>query len=286
MSAALRQMILLENQLKSIVLPKLDGVKLLRWLWYNKPESWEGAAVLFFGVNVTHNRPFMRFFPVSGQPLTKIKVRGLLPIPDLPDPNLLLSWKHDKNPENGKESIYMKLKIQLTDEDVPIFSTMRIFNDGTADLLIQPPKKSRLLDPLSDLQDAPEALDISMADMPYVGIVPKLAQASVVFKLRIKREDLKITKSVAKMRLRMFTSVFQEIPALPDEQPLVMLRYKGVSNFTNETRIFAFLTLIAEHEMLSGERDESKWATRVSEEFQMSLEDARKQVIAWISQRG
>ena len=285
-SAALRQMVLLENQLKSVVLPKLDGVKLLRWLWYNKPESWEGAAVLFFGVNVTHNRPFMRFFPVSGQPLTKIKVRGLLPIPDLPDPNLLLSWKQDKNPENGKESVYMKLKIQMTDEEVPIFSTMRIFNDGTADLLIQPPKKSRLLDPLSDLQDAPEALDVSMADMPYLGVVPKLAQASVVFKLRIKREDLKITKSVARMRLKMFTSVFQEIPPLPDEQPLVMLRYKGVSNFTNETRIFAFLTLIAENEMLSGERDESKWAMRVSEEFQMSLEDARKQVIAWISQRG
>jgi hypothetical protein len=285
-SAALSQMELLENQLSSIVLPKLDGVKLLRWLWYNKPESWEGAAVLFFGVNVTHRRPFMRFFPVSGQPLTKIKVRGLLPIPDLPDPNLLLSWKQDKNPENGKESIYMKLKIQLTDEEVPIFSTMRIFNDGTADLLIQPPKKSRLLDPLSDLQDAPEAIDASMADMPYLDIVPKLAQASVVFKLRIKREDLKITKSVVSQRLKMFTSVFQQIPPLPDEQPLVMLRYKGVSNFTNETRIFAFLTLVAEHEMLSGERDESKWATRVSEEFQMSLEDARKQVVAWISQRG
>lgn len=286
LAQALDQITLLEGQLKSISLPKLDGVKLLRWLWYNKPEAWEGAAVLFFGLSVTHNRPFMRFFPASGQPLTKIKVRGVLPIPDLPDPNLLLSWKQDKNPENGKESVYMKLKIQSSDEDVPIYSTMRIFNDGTADLLIQPPKKTRLLDPLSDLQDAPEALDISMADMPFVGIVPKLAQASVVFKLRLKREDLRITKSIMKLRLKMFSSILQEIPALPDEQPLAMLRYKGVSNFTNETRVFAFLTLIAEHDMISGERDESKWATRVAEEFQISLEDARKQVVAWISQRG
>jgi hypothetical protein len=285
-SQSLDQIRLLEAQLKGIMLPKLDGVKLLRWLWYNKPEAWEGAAVLFFGLSVTHNRPFMRFFPASGQPLTKIKVRGLLPIPDLPDPNLLLSWKQDKNPENGKESLYMKLKIQASDEDIPIYSTMRIFNDGTADLMIQPPKKTRLLDPVSDLQDAPEALDSSMSDMPFLGIVPKLAQASVVFKLRLKREDQRVTKSNVKLRLKMFSSIFQEVPPLPDEQPLVMLRYKGVSNFTNETRVFAFLTLIAEHDMVSGERDESKWATRVAEEFQISLEEARKQVVAWISQRG
>jgi hypothetical protein len=215
-------------------------------------------------------------------------VKGVLAIPDLPDPNLLLTWKQDKNPESGKESVYMKIKIQESEmvDEVPIYSTMRVFEDGTADLVIQPPKKTRLLDPSSDLQEAPELLDRSFSDTPFSGLVPRLAQAAVVFKLRIKREDPRVTKTGIQNRLKLFTSVFQEIPPLPEEQPLVMLRFKGVSNFTNESRVFAFLTQIAENDMLSGERNEQAWVTRVSDEFQITLEEARKQVDAWIKQRG
>lgn len=278
----------LEGLLKSITIPTLEGIKLLRWYWYNKPDSWEGIAVLFFGLKATHDRPFLRFFPVSNQPLTKIKVKGVLAIPDLPDPNLLLSWKQDKNPESGKESVYMKIKIQESEmvDEAPIYSTMRVFEDGTADLVIQPPKKTRLLDPFSDLQDTPELLDRAFLDTPFNGLVPRLAQAAVVFKLRIKREDTRVTKSAIQSRLKLFTSVFQEIPPLPDEQPLVMLRFKCVSNFTNESRVFAFLTQIAENDMLSGERNEFLWVNRVSDEFQITLDEARKQVDAWIKQRG
>lgn len=284
----LAQLITLEGLLNGITIPTLEGIKLLRWFWYKKPETWEGVAVLFFGLKATHDRPFLRFFPASNQPLTKIKVKGVLAIPDLPDPNLLLTWKQDKNPESGKESVYMKIKIQESEmvDEIPIYSTMRVFEDGTADLVIQPPKKTRLLDPSSDLQDAPELLDRSFSDTPFNGLVPRLAQAAVVFKLRIKREDTRVTKTAVQNRLKLFTSVFQEIPPLPDEQPLVMLRFKGVSNFTNETRVFAFLTQIAENDMISGERNEGKWVTRVSDEFQITLDEARKQVEAWIKQRG
>ena len=284
----LAQTATLENLLTNITIPTLEGIKLLRWYWYKKPDNWEGVAVLFFGLKATHDRPFLRFFPVSNQPLTKIKVKGVLAIPDLPDPNLLLTWKQDKNPESGKESVYMKIKIQESEmaDEAPIYSTMRVFEDGTADLVIQPPKKTRLLDPSSDLQDAPELLDRSFSDTPFNGLTPRLAQAAVVFKLRIKREDTRVTKTAIQNRLKLFTSVFQEIPPLPDEQPLVMLRFKGVSNFTNETRVFAFLTQIAENDMVSGERNEGRWVTRVSDEFQITLDEARKQVEAWIKQRG
>ena len=280
------QITTLEGLLANITLPALEGIKLLRWYWYKAPDAWEGVAVLFFGLKATHERPFLRFFPVSNQPLNKIKVKGILAIPDLPDPNLLLTWKQDKNPESGKESVYMKLRIQESSDDTPIYSTMRVFEDGTADLVIQPPKKTRLLDPLSDLQDAPEVLDKSFSDTPFNGIMPRLAQAAVVFKLRIQREQTRVTKTNIQNRLKLFTSVFQEIPPLPDEQPLIMLRFKGVSNFTNESRVFAFLTQVAEDDMISGERNESKWISKVSEEFQITMDEARKQVNAWIVQRG
>jgi hypothetical protein len=284
----LAQTATLEGLLSSITLPTLEGIKLLRWYWYKKPDTWEGVAVLFFGLKATHDRPFLRFFPASNQPLTKIKVKGVLAIPDLPDPNLLLTWKQDKNPESGKESVYMKIKIQESEmvDEAPIYSTMRVFEDGTADLVIQPPKKTRLLDPSSDLQEAPELLDRSFSDTPFSGLVPRLAQAAVVFKLRIKREDPRVTKTGIQNRLKLFTSVFQEIPPLPEEQPLVILQFKGVSNLTNEARVFTFLTQIAENDMLSGERNEQAWVTRVSDEFQITLEEARKQVDAWIKQRG
>jgi len=290
-AATIQQVANLESLLAGVTLPALDGVKLLRWVWADAPEGWEGAAVLFFGMKVTHERPFLRFFPASGQPLTKIRVRGILPIPDLPDPNLLLSWKQDKNPESGKEAAYIKMRIQPSDEmgaqdESPVFSTMFVYNDGTADLRIQPPKKVRLLDPLSDLQDTPEMLEKSLADTPYIGLQPKLSETNVVFKMRLKREASKLTKATLRSRLVHFTSLFQEIPPLPDEQPTVMLRFKGVSNFTNETRVFTFLTLLAERELVAGEIDREGWAKKVAEEFQVSEEEGRKQVVAWMSQRG
>ena len=289
----LQQIIGLEGLLKGRVLPSLDGVKLLRWVWnpVKEADGWEDVAVFFFGVKVTHERPFMRYFPASGQALTKVKVKGsrLLPIPDVPDPNLLLLWKNDKPPESGKEVVYMKLRIQddeTVGTEIPVFSTMIVFEDGTAELRIQPPKKIRVLDPLSDLQDAPDVIERAMSGVLFMEMEPKLDKASVVCKLRLKREDTKVNRNVIKSRLSAFNSIFQEIPALPDEAPLVMLRYKGVSNFTNETRIFAFLTLLSERDMNSGEMSEESWETRVAQEFKISLEEAKKQVDAWKYQRG
>jgi len=153
-SAALKQCKYLSNLLTDLEgdlkLPKLDGVKFIRWAWNVSPSNWEGPAILFFGTRVTHERPFMRFFPGTGQPLTKIHVKGLLPIPDLADPSLLMTWKQDKNPDVGKDSMYMKLALSES-RDTPLYATMRIWNDGTSDLLIQPSKQKRLLDPYSDL---------------------------------------------------------------------------------------------------------------------------------------
>jgi hypothetical protein len=291
MAASLKQISYLEELIQTLggdfQLPKLDGIRFLRWVWNKKPADWEGAAILFFGIKVTHERPYMRLFPASGQPLTKVKVKGIIPIPDISEPNLLLGWKRDKNPDVGKDCTFIKMRLQIQDDPgmMALYSTMRIFSDGTADLLVLPPKQKRLLDPYSDLQDAPDALAASMTDMPYLGQTPSLGQADVVVKIRLKREDSQITKSLLQKRLKAFSSIFQEIPPLPDEQPLAMLRYKGVSNFSSEDRIFAFLTQIASHEMVEGEIQEDLWAPRVADEFQISIDEARKQVIAWTVQK-
>lgn len=290
-AAALKQAQYLGELLQTLggeyQMPKLDGIKFLRWVWSKAPEAWEGPSILFFGTKVTHERPYMRFFPASGQPLTKIRVRGVLPIPDLSDPNLLLNWKQDKNPDVGKDCSFLKLCLQTHEEPdtLPLYSTMRVFNDGTADLLVLPPKQKRLLDPYSDLQDAPEALAAALVDISYVDQVPSLGQADVVFKIRMARDSPQITKAILQKRLKAFSSIFQEIPALPDEQPLAMLRYKGVSNFSSEDRIFAFLTQIAAHEMVEGEIKEDQWVPRVADEFKISLDEARKQVVAWTVQK-
>jgi hypothetical protein len=118
-----------------------------------------------------------------------------------------------------------------------------------------------------------------------MGQKPNLGQADLVVKIRLQREDGIITKQTLQKRLKAFSSIFQQIPPLPDEQPLAMLRYKGVSNFSSEDRIFAFLTQIAAHEMVDGEIQEDTWAPRVASEFKISLDEARKKVIEWTVQR-
>jgi hypothetical protein len=111
-AAALKQSLYLEELLVTLEgelqMPKLDGIKFLRWAWNVPPAVWEGPSILFFETPVTHERPYMRLFPGMGQPLTKIYVKGLLPIPDLADPEVLLQWKQDKNPDVGKDCMYMK----------------------------------------------------------------------------------------------------------------------------------------------------------------------------------
>ncbi|NDB85126.1 MAG: hypothetical protein EB127_20860, partial [Alphaproteobacteria bacterium] len=288
-AAALKQCTYLGNlliELKgALQLPKLDGVKFIRWAWNIAPSTWEGPAILFFGARVTHERPFMRFFPGVGQPLTKIHVKkGFLPIPDIADPSLLMTWKQDKNPDIGKDCMYMKLSLSNT-QDTSLYATMRIWNDGTSDLLIQPPKHKRNLEPYSDLETAPEALEAALVDLPYGLQSPSLAQIDAVLKIRINRDDSPITKTVLQKRLKAFSSIFQEIPPLPEENPIAMLRFKGISNFSSEDRIFAFLTQIATHEIIAGETREDTWAPRVSEEFQLTLSEARKQVVSWLAQR-
>ena len=287
-ASALKQSMQLDTIPESAYqVPTLNGVKFMRWVWNQIPLEWEGPSIVFFGVKVTHMRPYMRFFSPSRQPLTKIRVKGLLPIPDLPSSSLLKTWRQDKNPDVGKECCFLKMCITQSTTEVtntPIYSTMRVFNDGTADLLIMPPKQKRLLD-ISDLQDAPELLDASLQDMTYGVEVPIVGQADVVLKMRLKREDETITRSVLLKRLKAFSSIFQEIPALPEEQPLAMLRYKGVSNFNSEDRIFAFLTQVAAHELVDGEADVEGRVQRVANEFQISLEEARKHVVAWVLQK-
>jgi len=270
-------------------IPSLNGVKLLRLLWSQTPPAWEGPAPLFFGIKATHERPYLRFFPSSGSPLTKIRVLGdqTSPIPDLSNPSILTTWKQDKNPAVGQECVFIKLLIQasVTADDVPIFATQRIFQDGTSDLILLPPKQKRLLDPESDLQEAPEAIEKAMELIPYLNLQASLGQADVVFRLRLQREDSKVTRESLLQRLPCFSSVFQEIPPLPDEQSLITLRFKGVSNFVNEDRVFTFLTQLQTRESVAGETEVTKWAPIVASEFQIPIEEARKQIVAWIAQR-
>lgn len=268
-------------------MPKLDGVKLLRWVWTETPTAWEGPAVLFFGTEATHERPYLRLFGIGNQKLTKVRVAGVLPIPDIPEPELLLNWNTDRNPDNRKEAVFMKLLLQPEDveDEMPIYATLRIFADGTADLLVMPPKQKRLLDPYSDIQDAPDALTKCMSDLPYSGLMASLGQADVVFKIRLAREAPKITYEMLRDRLPYFLSVFQEIPALPDEQPLIMLRYKGVSNFYQEDRVFAYLTQLVSRQVAQGKTEEEEWTSKVADEFQIPEDEARNRVVTWIAQR-
>ena len=265
--------------------PIIEGIKLLRWVWDTKPESWESSALFFFATNVTVDRPYMRFFPGSGQPLVKVLVKedSEEPIPNISEPRLFSLWNQEKIPANGKDTTYVKIKLN---EPNNLYCTFRAFYEGTADLIIQPPKKKRSLDASSEIGDAPELLERVLLDTPFSRISPKLSQVSAVFKLHKKKSDYRISHRAFITRLKSISSLFQEIPPLPNEQPLIMLRYKGVSNFTNESRIFSYLTQNSEKDMLQGESTDDTLTQRVAEEFKITVEEARKQIAAWLTQKG
>jgi hypothetical protein len=90
--------------------------------------------------------------------------------------------------------------------------------------------------------------------------------------------DAVITSRILQERLPIFSAMFQETAPLPGEKPLVMLRFKLVSNFAREDRIQNFLTQVLSRKVLRGEGGVGDLVALVMEEFQIESEEARTQV--------
>jgi len=264
----------------------LTGVQFIRFVWdiSNKNSNFEGCEALFYNLSANERRPFLRLLPLDGTPLTKLYSPGALTISETISIELIKQWAQEKTPFNEKD--YFFAKVLLYEGMNPIFGTLRIQEDGSADFIVTPPKNIRKLDPELELRNIKanltEAIDkTSLENIPF-----SLAEASLTVTLQLQAKSSRITKQSIRDKLqRGFQPFFQEIAPLPNEQPLIMLRYKCVTNFTNEDNIFSFLTQIISKKLIDGTVSLPELPALVATEFGIEQEQAQMRVEGWFRAR-
>jgi hypothetical protein len=266
---------------------KVSGIRQLRLVWNKPVKGFEGSGYIFYRIPVTETRPFLRLLPAEGSAITKLHVKGVLPIPTLDDPRVLEIWGKETTPTPGSDYTYFKYvhrpSIGITQ---PIYGTVRILNDGTMDLLLQPPKGINKLDPILDFRNFSSTLNEIFEGLPQDSDNFKIGEMATVFTMKTNIKSKKFTRTRLLQRLPLFQAVFQEISPLPNQSPILSIRYKAVNQYVTEDKTFSFLTQYATAKILEGETAEYEMINALQNEFQISKSEASEIVTKWFDQRG
>lgn len=269
-----------------VVTAKVTGIRQLRLTWKKSVKGFEGCGYMFYRLPVTNKRPYIRLLPAEGTAITKIHVKGVLPIPTIEDPRILEVWAKETSPTSGIDFCSLKYihrpAIGITP---PIYGTVRIFNDGTLDLLLQPPKQIKKLDPILDFRNFTSILEDVFTGLPQQFEVFNLGEIAIILSLKLDIKS-KFNKTRIQQRLPFFTTFFREIKPLPNESPLISLRYKAVSQYATEDKIFSFLTQYATSKMLDGESPDAQVINALQNEFTISRREASDAFAEWYKKRG
>lgn len=279
----------LESILESgqpLVALTMAGIKHLQLTWDTKRQI-QGIETQFYEADVSERRPFVRLIPTEGSGISKVYLADGKS-PDIQDPKLLIQWAQDRSPTPEQDFAFAKIMLRKGLMNVPpIYATLRLFNDGTADCVVEPPKGVKKLEPRNDLESFGDQLVEGLRGLPYLSTMPELQRGIFVLGLRLRKgEDAVISPRILRERLPIFSAMFQEISALPGERPLVMLRFKLVSNFAREDRIQTFLTQVIQRKVLRGEGGVADLVALVADEFQIDEDEARKQVAIKLQAQG
>jgi hypothetical protein len=266
---------------------KVTGIRQLRLTWKKPIKGFEGCGYMFYRLPVTFKRPYIRLLPSEGSAITKLHVKGAMPIPTLDDPRIIEIWGKETSPTPGIDFCSVKYihrpAIGITQ---PIYGTVRIFNDGTLDLLLQPPKQIRKLDPILDFRNFNTILEDVFTGLPQTYDSFELGEIAVLFTLKTTIKSKKFSKQRIQERLPFFSSFFREIKALPNESPIISLRYKAVSQYATEDNIFSFLTQYSTSKILNGETPDASVINALQSEFQLSKNEATNIFAEWYKKRG
>lgn len=267
---------------------KVTGIRQLRLTWKKPIKGFEGSGHFFYRVQVTEKRPYLRLIPAEGSAITKLHVKGALPIPTLEDPRILEVWGKEVSMSPGIDFCSMKYvhrpSIGITQ---PVYGTVQVFNDGTLNLLLLPPKQIRKLDPILDFRNFNTILENVFTGLPQSYDSFELGEIAVLFALKIGVKSKKFNKVRIQQRLPFFQTFFTEIKPLPNESPVISLRYKAVSQYATEDKIFSFLTQYATNKILEGEESPDIQVIRdLQNEFKISKKEAIEIYAEWYKKRG
>lgn len=264
----------------------VSGVRQIRLTWKRPVAGFDGCASLFYELPVTEKRPYLRFLPAEGTPIIKLHVRGVLPIPTLEDPRVLEGWEEETSPTPGIDFCCMKYVHRHAMSGMPpIYGTIHLYNDGTMNLMLQPPKDVRKLYPKVDLRGLDEVSQSVFEGLPQPFDAFQLKEISVIFSVKIEMRADRFTKTRLQKRLPYFQTLFTEISPLPENPTLLSLRYKAVSQYASEDKMFQFITQLAEKVSMQGDAPKEGWLESIQDEFEISQDEAKSIFGNWLKNR-
>lgn len=266
---------------------EVTGVRQLRLIWKKPVDEFEGCASMFYQIPVTEKRPYMRLLPAEGSAITKLHVKGILPIPTLDDPTVLETWGKETSMTPGKDICTIKYVHRPTmGITPPLYGTIIVMNDGTINLMLQPPKDVRNLDPVVDFRNFRANIDQVFEGLPSSAGAFDLREIAVTFSLTTNMKSARFTKTRLLQRLPYFQAFLYEISPLPNEQPLLSLRYKAVSQYASEDKVFTFITQYATKNSLDGEDvNATQLVELLQDEFMFSPKEAKEALSNWLKNR-
>ena len=275
---------LLEDGGYEFVVPSFIGIRYIRFVWsVNRLE--ENIDSSFYTLDANEVRPYLRLLPVGSIPISKIHLKdGETPIPNISNRSYLKEWSSEKNPTPDRDFIYAKIALKTTRSDLShVYATLRILDDGTFDVTVEPPTNIRKLNIDSDFDDFSSSLLEGINEINNSSSLPSIGSGNFLYGLKLPAISQKFTRKSFEKRIRLFKHIFQEISPLPNEQPFYMLRYKLVDNYTTEDNISNYLTQLSNKKILKGEIRMEDLTGLLGEEFQLDFETARKRVDQWFS---
>ena len=263
---------------------KVDGIQQLQLTWRKPVEGFEGAASVFYNISATERRPYIRLLPSEGSSITKLHVKGALPIPTLDDPRHLEVWSKEISVTPGMDMCVIKyVHRPLIRTSQSIYGTIHVLNDGTMNLLLQPPKQIRKLDPDLDFRQFTRIITDVFTGLPQVVNAFEIKELAIMLKLSTKT---RFNRTRILQRLPFFSTFFTEINGLPDDRKFMTLRYKAVSQYASEDELFTFITQHVSEHKIQGEFFGRELMDSIMYQFQLTDKEARDAIQRWLTKKG
>lgn len=282
-----------------------SSVKNLRFTW-EKPKVPKGyqpfrLESVFYDMPVTSTIPYIRYYPVSNTPISKIHVEGPLNIPTIEDPQILQKWAQERPLLPEQEFISAKVLLRPGSGSVhPLYANLNIFDDGSAMFSIQPNADTKALSKQADLYNLVPILNslnipglqakLGVALPPLKIYSPaniKLTDAYIVLSLWLDKDDSQaITTKTLNTVLPYFRPFFQITSSpIKEQNPIAFLRYKGVNNFQTPSRDSQYIMRLLDLQKVQGQTSLPAIVKYYKEEFDVSDEVANGRVAAFLSDR-
>ncbi len=259
----------------NMTIKNVMGLRLL--LHADEPPEDFHLDEFFFMTPVSDLRPFIRLLPTSDEPISKIHVQGIIPIPTVADPQLLLEWKDEVSPASESDYLFMKVTARdINEGGLPLYATIRVYDDATSDVIVLPTKQhGDGLEPLTDLRDFDKVVSAGARETYLENAEQRLGEVSLTLNLALDKGDRRLTRELLLERTRIFSYFFTEIPAYTAVKPIIMLRYRAVSNYRVMNNVFTFFKHNETDGLLKGKMTAPELMDKTAVEFNITLDEAR-----------